>query len=369
MAGTDSARAVGTQESGETVPLLSLRKASLLSGRSDQFQDVPLDLYSTTVFLSIWDLFVSKTRPQKNPSGIRVMRIIIGHLLLLLLVVLQIGLLVKIKQMVCSPSVRAIRNVYDEYQMVMYAGFVRDTGYGFRIGLGGPDGPYFHRENFEKLDADFKSTLCQFPFAQRDFLFILLLVWTLTVVGELQGPLHDLIWICKIKTASLNHCVEEMAHDEDPFFAIVGLPCWLKIWLVALYSVRMLVAFVLLWLGCRWLASTTDLGNVLSNAVALEFVLALNHLLFDKLIFEPNKVEMRRLRMELPWKGRKKDEDSRAFHDYAWDFHAGLLCGVFAILWVYFYIFHFQMVLPYYQWDVKGPCTAWASERFSFWRV
>jgi hypothetical protein len=317
------------------------------------------DSYGATVLLTIKD--ANKMQRGSKHYSTRAFRILFAHMILWVLIGIQFYLLIQIKMMVCSPAVRAIRQMYDKYQRVMYDGHVVDSGYGFALGVGGPQGPHFNPENFNKLSNDFKGSLCQIPFSQRGFLFILLLIWTLTVVGELKWCVEHVQWIHNLPNKSLRRAVKKCDDDEAE---VVGLPRNMKLCLVVLVIPRALIAVVLLWLGCRWLASTTDFGNLLANSVALEFVVGLNSMLYDKLMSEKNKSEAERLKLRVEH-GNGEGVQVVSVMSYLGSF----VWGMIAVLFVYLYMFKLQMVIPGYQWDVKGPCSTWAAERYDFWRI
>lgn len=186
-------------------------------------------------------------------------------------------------------------------------------------------------------------------------------IWTLTVVGELKWCVEHVQWIHNLPNKSLRRAVKKCDDDEAE---VVGLPRNMKLCLVVLVIPRALIAVVLLWLGCRWLASTTDFGNLLANSVALEFVVGLNSMLYDKLMSEKNKSEAERLKLRVEH-GNGEGVQVVSVMSYLGSF----VWGMIAVLFVYLYMFKLQMVIPGYQWDVKGPCSTWAAERYDFWRI
>merc|ERR1719161_2218973 len=66
---------------------------------------------------------------------------------------------------------------------------------------------------------------------------------------------------------------------------VQGLTCCLKAALVlCVQCPRFIMNSVLLWLGMRWLTATLGFGDLLLNALALEFILNLSDLLFLTLV-------------------------------------------------------------------------------------
>jgi len=102
--------------------------------------------------------------------------------------------------------------------------------------------------------------------------------------------------------------------------------------------------------GSRWLASTNDFGDLILNAVGLEFVLLLKDLVYHTIVTERNK---RELRNTFVHPIVKKETAGYLV------FMGGFIWGALAVIWVYAYIFHIQTVLPEYKWDVHASCTRW----------
>merc|ERR1719464_1618964 len=68
---------------------------------------------------------------------------------------------------------------------------------------------------------------------------------------------------------------------EDNEVVIRSLTSPVKALLLAVvFLPRVVLCSVLLWLGSRWLTATQSFGNLLVNAVALQFILSLKDLLY-----------------------------------------------------------------------------------------
>lgn len=117
---------------------------------------------------------------------------------------------------------------------------------------------------------------------------------------------------------------------------------------------RLGVSAVLLWLGCRWLTATSSFSDLILNAVALEFIVGTKDLLFDRLVSNRNKRELRRTKLNVRAEGTTPTYMS-LLGSYVW--------GFVAILWVALYVHVFQQVLPDYNWDIRDMCGTWMAER------
>merc|ERR1740130_1109111 len=86
--------------------------------------------------------------------------------------------------------------------------------------------------------------------------------------------------------------VAEMIHerecDGEEHFDIVALTPGARCSLYVLAIIpKLLIAMFLFWIGMRWLTSTDSFGDLIMNALALEFVLNIDELFFNS--FFPEK--------------------------------------------------------------------------------
>eukprot|EP00427_Karlodinium_veneficum_P059004 CAMPEP_0169392658 /NCGR_PEP_ID=MMETSP1017-20121227/48869_1 /TAXON_ID=342587 /ORGANISM="Karlodinium micrum, Strain CCMP2283" /LENGTH=193 /DNA_ID=CAMNT_0009495879 /DNA_START=351 /DNA_END=930 /DNA_ORIENTATION=- len=146
--------------------------------------------------------------------------------------------------------------------------------------------------------------------------------------------------------------------DEDPDITIVqGLTCSVKVALVFLvFLPQAFMTCLLCWLGCRWMTATSDLGELLLNAVALEFVLLLKENLYKVLVPKRSKQEMQSTYV-------MKDDDEEKANPSVASFFCSFLWGVGAALWVLVYISFLQHVLVDYQWDISDICQPYLVEQ------
>lgn len=337
--------------------------AGLIPGRAfgedseaREYDDLEESAYSAALGTLVKDLQrISKRSPY---TGIRVVRMFVSLLILWVLIGMQLYVLVQVKTFVTSPAVRQVRLSYDAYERHMYDGHVRDSGFDFALGTGGPFGPHFDVERFKTLAGGVKENVCLIPFSQLPYLCIILLIWSLTIAGEMRTCFSQMHWVCKIKTVPFEESIEDNAGVE----VVTGMPAGMKAFtIIFLLLPRLLVASCLLWLGCRWLAATLDFTEVLINAIALEFVIGLNEVLFRQLVSDRNKRELANLKMN--------KEHENGGEPTLYNYMGAFVWGLFAVAWVYLYVNHLQMVLPGYQWDVRVACAPWIAERYSFWRI
>jgi len=333
-----------------------------------EYEQVEETAYTGAMAVIIKDVQRLYRREGTKHSAERMSRILFALGIMTGLVLIQCYLLVTIKTFVASPAVRSIRQVYGAYEETMYHGHVQDSGFGFPLGIGGPKGPYFDPAQFSKISNDDKGSICLIPFSQPAYLSIILFIWSLSIIGELRACATLCYWLKSIETHEDMEEAMQDGHDEyheeyhDGLHVVVGLPMSLKCGLFFVVILpRLLTSLLIFWLGCRWLAATLDFTEVLINAVALEFVINLNSVLYTQFVTDRSKRELSKLRFST------KEDSGKPIDVLA--VVGGLSWGIGAAVWIYLYICHLQLVLPGYQWDVRGPCAPWVAERFNFWRI
>lgn len=269
-------------------------------------------------------------------------------MILVLVLILQIYLMAELKALVTSVAVNQIRSVYDRYEIIMYG---NDTARMARTANGFHRGrePYFDPQNFEKLDEEDKEQVCQIPLSQPTFFMTLLTIWTFTVVADIRKAIDTWVRIVRI-TPTIDSMKDSMeqAEGSDEEFVIIGLTAPVKITLsIVLFLPRLVVDIYLLWLGCRWLTATPSFEDVILNAVALEFILVLNNVIFSTVVPLQSVVDTRNTQI-LPREKEVQPTAKSVLAAFAW--------GIGSMIWVLLYMYLLQAVLPQYRWDVRDVC-------------
>lgn len=224
-------------------------------------------------------------------------------------------------------------------------------------GIDGPTGKWFDKARFDLLKDDVKKNACRIPFSQPTFYYCILCIWSLTVIGDVKDTMMLFIRLVSLPTVrSMNDATVVNEDGDAGELTVVGLVMWVKVVIGgAVILPRLLIAFVLLWLGCRWLTATANFNDLLLNAVALEFVLVLKDLLYNTLVPERNKRETGRTKIDVS-KEVKRPSFITFFGTFA--------LGAIVVAWVAFYTQSMQVVLPEYNWDVHDVCVEWISKKY-----
>merc|ERR1712137_415923 len=288
----------------------------------------------------------------------RIGRLILTLSLTLMTIATQVFLMIQIKHYVTAKVVHDVRIAYDAFQSHMYTGHVTTTANGFNRGIEG----FFDPKQFDSLDADIQNTVCRIPFSNPPFIFVILMVWTLSCVGELKELYKSAKTLLQVPPVESMELALEQAEDDEGIHSlrVVVLTYFMKAIVAFIAVARLGICCVLLWMGCRWLVATTNFGDLIMNAVALVFVLELKDFLYVILVPTRNKRDLQNTTIDPP----KEKEIPNSFA-----FMGNFLWIPVTILWVYTYIHLFQRVLPGYRWDVKEVCSQWIIERYSLTKI
>eukprot|EP00441_Pelagodinium_beii_P019857 CAMPEP_0197658150 /NCGR_PEP_ID=MMETSP1338-20131121/45063_1 /TAXON_ID=43686 ORGANISM="Pelagodinium beii, Strain RCC1491" /NCGR_SAMPLE_ID=MMETSP1338 /ASSEMBLY_ACC=CAM_ASM_000754 /LENGTH=528 /DNA_ID=CAMNT_0043234683 /DNA_START=51 /DNA_END=1637 /DNA_ORIENTATION=- len=285
---------------------------------------------------------------------VRICRILLSTILFWVNMALQVFVLLDIKRFSSAKAVGDIRKAYDAFETHMYQGHTYLTVNNLNRGL---SASHFNAAMFATLDPDVKSTACRIPFSQPSFLFALLLIWTLQVVGELRQiwQLASRLVVNLDSADSMKNSIVKGDDDEEEI--IVKLPKIAKAYIILMICIpRTIISVVLLGLGCRWLSATTDFQNLVLNAVGLEFLMLLKELMYTTLVSDRNKRDTARMQVSVAKESAAPSPQS---------FLAGIILFFAAGFWVFLYIFVFQQVLPDYRWDVQDVCVTWMKKNFA----
>jgi len=262
------------------------------------------------------------------------------------------------KHYVTAKAVHDVRKAYDAFETHMYAGHTITTVNGFNRGTDG----FFDPKLFDSLDKDVKNIACRISFSHPRFIFAILVIWTLSCVGEFKESYKSAISMLRLTTVdSMASALEHDDNDEGAHsLQIVGLTHPVKAILASITLVRFAICSVLLWMGCRWLVATTNFGDLVLNAVALVFILELKDFLYTILVPSRNKRDLQNTNIA-PRKEKENPSFSRFIGSFLW--------VPVTLMWVFGYINMFQQVLPGYKWDIREVCTQWIMERYSLTKI
>eukprot|EP00746_Dinoflagellata_sp_MGD_P134712 gnl/MRDRNA2_/MRDRNA2_68587_c0_seq4.p1 gnl/MRDRNA2_/MRDRNA2_68587_c0~~gnl/MRDRNA2_/MRDRNA2_68587_c0_seq4.p1 ORF type:complete len:365 (-),score=76.32 gnl/MRDRNA2_/MRDRNA2_68587_c0_seq4:1-1095(-) len=319
-------------------------------------EDLEEDCYGLAIAALVRDC-QRLERDHNNYATIRSARLAVSMLLLFINIFLQAFFMFQIKRFVTAKAVHDIREAYDAYERKMYGDHIELTVNGKARGIGGENGDYFGgTAAFSTLGDDIKALACKIPFSQPSFFYCILFVWSATVIGEIK-KCWLIFWRLILNTEHADTMAHATEENDDGEEVIRRLTWVIKFSIcVTILVPRTIIACVLLWLGCRWLTATNDFADLLLNAVALEFILVLKELLYNTFVPNRNKHDLCKTKISI---------EHESGPPSAVDFLGAFVWMIVTWVWVMFYAFYFQAVLPGYRFDVHNMCEGWISQRYA----
>jgi hypothetical protein len=288
----------------------------------------------------------SRRMSLRDMNGCRYLcRLSLVLLIVLFTVGLQMYITIMTKWIVTPNAVRDIRASYGDYEKHMYDGHTYLTAYNHHRGIEG----FFNISRFETIGQDTQKELCAFPLSEPRFLFVILLLWTLTCFRYLRNTVAFTYRILVVKTVDSMATSKIVKTDASGRETVIGLTCFVKFFIT--FSIQLpcfVMNVLLLWIGSRWLVATLGFDELLLNAIALEFVLVLHELLYFAIV--PYSMKQALGNVLIPHPARTQGPNwINMFGTY--------MLLILAIVWTACYIRYWQQVLPEYNWDISEACN------------
>jgi len=271
--------------------------------------------------------------------------------LVIFTIVLQGYLTLETKLLVTPNAVREIREAYGDFETVMYDGHTNLTAFGNARGVKG----YLNLENVNKMDQDEMQAICTSPLAQPLFMSVILFIWVVTCFQYLRQILSFSYRLAMVpnthsmKGRGVLKAEKDACGNRTGRHVVIRTTCTVKIAMILFVQVpNFIMNLFLLWLGCRWLIATLGFGEVLLNAIALEFVLNLHVILYTAIVPATMQTNLSSYLIDQPVRSEKPSVANMF----------GAFCLLFvAILVTFVYVVWLQAVLPDYNWDIAEPCA------------
>lgn len=285
-------------------------------------------------------------------------RLFLALFLTLFTLALQAYLTLMTKFIVTPTAVRELRESYGEYEQIMYGKHTYLTTHGHHRGIKGN----FVMENFKELPQDAMHAICSCTLAQPVFLGAILLVWTVTCLAYMRQSVtftYRLLGLNVVPSMKgqdvLQPELDKRGRDTGRH-VVIGITRLCKFVMIILVQMPVMgMNILLLWIGCRWLVATLEFGEVLLNAIALEFVLNLHEIFYRAIV--PYTMQMSLGSVLVP------TSHSHAAAKPSWVNMLSTFTLFFvAVGWVALYITEFQQVLPDYQWDIADVCHVYLAK-------
>jgi len=324
----------------------SHRELQALKDAEKEYADLPEDTWGAALYTLVKDL------PDilgGEIGKVNVVRFIFVIAVLVLNLYLQFMILYWIKKFVMDPSMRTAQDNYKAYHEMMF-----DVD-------GNPVGDF--------SEFPHPQSLCQSALSNFGFITAILFLWAVTCLTEMRNIERLVKQFNRIPSLPEGESVSEMVNekvtraDNDGNDDVIELLCLSKttrfsIWLVIFLPKIGIVAF-LTYTGMVWLTATQSFADLILNALALEFVINIDDVLYSS-FFPKNLVDcVGKMKIANPALEESEKEDSLAGY---WR-SVYYLSIMFAF--VIIYLLFLQPVLPGYSRDFGYYCSDFLAEELS----
>lgn len=293
--------------------------------------DIPTDAYGAVLVAMVRDMTLMLS--SGTPAAFRklsFMRFLTAFIVMVVNLLLQCGLLYFIHFFVVQMSVKKAQTTYGNFLRQVFD----DDG---------------NLDRMAWLEYPDKKDMCQMAIQNKPFFVTVLSVWTLVMVGEFRDNFRFFRNVEAVPT--VRRVEDQMVFTEQGSGGLggeclcVGMTLCTRflVYLVILLP-KYMILITLLWEGSRWLATATSLCDTVMNAVALDFVLSIDEVLFTTLLPQGQQVQVEDTNFFIK-------EDPKAWpqiHALNWgQLKLSLGCVMFLGFWNFGYTWCIQDVLPW----------------------
>eukprot|EP00930_Biecheleria_cincta_P086488 TRINITY_DN75771_c0_g1_i1.p1 TRINITY_DN75771_c0_g1~~TRINITY_DN75771_c0_g1_i1.p1 ORF type:complete len:448 (-),score=62.41 TRINITY_DN75771_c0_g1_i1:459-1802(-) len=207
---------------------------------------------------------------KKMAVSLDIARMSASLLVILLNLLIQLSLLLFIQRYLVAPSVREVQLFYDDFLQEVF-----------------DDDHMFQQDAWENYDR--KDDICSIVMLNPSFYYSLLLIWLLTGLEEVRNVQRTLTNISYLPSCALNS--DMLEHVETQDFALGGrchikaLTAPVRACLIIFVCIpRGVIAFYLILLGCDWLSAAHNFADMITNSLALSFVIHIDELLYSSVL-------------------------------------------------------------------------------------
>lgn len=335
-------------EPSEVSPRTAAQETLLATGEQIDLEE---DVYSAAIFTLIFDTFEFST--GRHDRGVT-KRISIYRMTLVILslaanYILQFSLLYWIYRFVALPAKHTVQELYREFHAEVFND-------------GAVDEDLWSHWGAAKHDE-----VCSVAFVSFDFMYALLIIWWVNMVIELRKTERLMRKFKSIKKCDL--AKDMVLKDEEDTILVVQLTSRVQalLWATLLIP-KFVIAIALTIVGTVWLAATDSYSDLILNALALQFVVQVDELLFKGLLPESIRSDIASTKLVIPKKETSddvfvaaKDDEDQVLSGFRRStiYTASLILVVFAFMTVgqdipYLGVFPGNKVE-----DIKNACPTW----------
>ncbi|CAK8990436.1 unnamed protein product [Durusdinium trenchii] len=307
------------------------------------FVDLPQDIYGVAIAAAIGDLSV--IMHGQNVKKVNFARLIFGIVTLAVNLWLQLFILYYVNHYIVQNAVHDAQENYAQFHREVFS----------------EDGE-FVQEKWDNWNNGPYMELCNMAVSKLSFSAGIVFLWCARMLNEVRDSwqlAHDMFSIENLPAEAKPHeMLYEVLDDSGETLRVeIVAVSWQARFIVSILVLlpKIVVATLLTYIGCRWLAATQSFGDLILNALALEFVIGIDDLMHEA--FTPLDV---RQFIELT-KFAHIPKDKSALDGQTDETSAevirSMLLVVGLLVWAFVYLNYFQQVLPNFPHDIREHCA------------
>lgn len=305
----------------------------------EQLMDIPEDAYGALI------MTIVKETAEISDHGMGLINVFRGMyvvFLMLLNLALQFGILYFIHLNVVQPAVLKVQDLYRGYRSRL---FDEEGNFDEEIWKGG-----YH----------LKQDICQIAMTSDVFLYIILLLWTFSMLSEFRVVFGYVVVINSMPTVSAGKDMLYVDGDSTSIVALMSATRYLLYLGVCVPKVA--ISGALLWLGLRWLSAATSFEDLVMNTVAMEFVIRVDDLLYSVVLPHFLRCEV----SDVDFCGPKREKTLDEINAHGTEIKqlvGSSLVIIAAIAFPFFFINYVQDILPTEIGDIKTHCKSYLEKQ------
>jgi hypothetical protein len=211
----------------------------------------------------------------------------------------------------------------------------------------------------------YKEPLCDSAMSTVDFTGSVMFLWGARMMDEIRGIVRLERQVRALQRLPpgmgiADMCLEHDNEDGEEVCDIIYVNCITRMMLYILVLIpKAYIAGLLFYRGINWLSTSESLGDLIMNALALEFIIAIDELIYEAVFPRTAMKMLENTRFGLP---KRKVLDAKAKdREILVDFARSIGYVVVMVAIVASYLLGWQGyvgVLPGYAWDIKPHCDA-----------
>lgn len=300
---------------------------------------LPEDTYGAAI-LAIMKEFYEIQSLDTPTTCVTLVKCIFAAVILLLNLLLQFSVLYFIEEYVVSLSVHHVQTTYAKFHRSFFTA----------------DGEFLQSEWDESPD---KADLCDIAMTNYVFYVTVLFLWTISCLQEFRGAQRLVVNISNIPLVESGEDVflDDPDSDKQSIVAITRPVRWTLYLAVCLPKI--VISFMLLRLGLRWLSATASFEDMVMNAIAMTFVIQIDELLYSFAIPAPYCKQVAETSIFITSEGvPAATAEWKAYQ-------RSIMYVVGALVFVIVYANFIQDVLPSTVYEAQSICRTFMESEFS----